>query len=198
MLLKVAKTGKAFRLLMEDAPLWAKYEGIVVGDVTNFDDGQTRLRIERSPHDATDRFRALGSDTEQGRLFQIARQEVLDKFPSNFGLTDSELQSVGDDYFTVLIPAERNVPRINAPSAKKKPTAKAPAAPQKTPPKSLAIIKETIKTMGLESPPPGFQPAIPLREAIDTVNSYKVAEGEALELTISKRGKLKVSYEYGG
>lgn len=70
-----------------------------------------------------------------------------------------------------------------------------------SPPKpatALANFKETVKSMSTESPPPGFRPAIPLREAIDTVNSYALEEGEALALSISKRGRLKVEYKYGG
>ena len=62
----------------------------------------------------------------------------------------------------------------------------------------LPAVHQAIKKMASESPPPDFKPAIPLREAIDTINAYVAEEGDALELSVSKRGRLKVRYEYGG
>jgi hypothetical protein len=121
---------------------------------------------------------------------QLSDTEKLPLVPQ-FGITTSRAEVIGPHRLLVTVPAERNlfVPRPKRNRAKRAPEPK---------PTALATVKETIKTMAKESPPPDFTPAIPLREAVDTINSYVLAEGEALRLTISKRGRLKVEYAYGG
>jgi hypothetical protein len=197
--IKVAKTHKAVRLLMDNPPAWAKFTGVAVDRVHHNMDGTTIIRLGRTPEGTEDRFRVVGSDNGQGRLFQFAGRDLVAKFPNDFGLTEAKVLSSDDNQLVVEVPAERsavrNRPVRNPPAAK--PAAKAASTGAK-PSKAVATVKSALKTMGRESPPPGFTPAIPLREAIDTINAYKVTEGDMLELTISRRGRLKVSYEYGG
>jgi hypothetical protein len=188
----------ALHITSSELPKWARWVGIELRNITHNPDGTIVIRLGRSTAEE-DRFRVTGSDLSNGdRLYNFSTKLVMDQLPEIFGITEAQVIMTGDDFIDVELPAVRNPVRIR--NLKKAEVPKPKARPKAAAPKSSALtaIKEHVNGLAKESPPPGFVPAIPLREAIDTINSYKVAEGDALELSISRRGRLKLRYEYGG
>ena len=174
-------------LIFDDAslPRWAR-NGLKVERAIVNDNNEILFTLIADSEGS--KVKAIGADRDW--RVQLSDTEKLSPIPQ-FGITTSRAEVIGLNRLLVTVPAERNlfVPRPKRNRAKRAPEPK---------PTALATVKETIKTMAKESPPPDFTPAIPLREAVDTINSYVLAEGEALRLTISKRGRLKVEYAYGG
>jgi preprotein translocase subunit SecD len=193
------KVGRSQNLTLQitssELPSWAKWVGLEVRHVQYLSpNGAIAIRFGKSTAEE-DRFRVTGSELDNGnRLYHFQAKAVLDQIPETFGITDAQVTQTGDDFIDVEVPAVRNPLRIR--NMKKAAVLKPKEAPSKS--SALAKVKEHLGGLAKESPPPGFVPAIPLREAIDTINSYKVAEGDALELSISRRGRLKLRYEYGG
>lgn len=191
-MLRVSHTNSVIKLIMNDPPMWATQRGVEIRHVDHNHDGTITMRFGAQPADTLERSRVTGyyHAAAKGWAFQFGSREARNKLPEIFGMVVATRSAAGDDYFEVDIPAERPAVRPSVKTAK-------PTSPPK-PVTAVAVVKESLRTMSKESPPPDFKPAIPLREAVDTINAYKLTEGDALELSFSRRGHLKVKYEYGG
>jgi hypothetical protein len=196
MIIKLARTPTVIKLQMDNPPAWAKSDGIELRLVEPMLHGELMVRFGKTAPGTIDRHIVRGFENQITGLyaFQFAAKDMKAKLQELFGTTEATLGGVGDDFIDIILPAERSPMRPMRTYKNKGQT----LAVSPKPSQALAPIKEAIKTMAKESPPPGFNPAIPLREAIDTINAYRVAEGDNMELSISKRGRLKVKYEYGG
>jgi hypothetical protein len=202
-LIKIGRSHTTFRFITDRPFLWMTTDGTRLDWVNIEPNGDWLVRFSRMGSETEERFRVRGSDTKEGRLFQYASRDSLAKLPPDemFGLTSCSVNLTGEDFIEIRVPAKREpwlgFRRV---SKQKKPEFSLTEPKGKNEPKSKAVVqvKDAIKKMALESPPVGFEPAVPLREAIDTVNAYKVAEGDAMTLSISKRGRLKIEYTYGG
>lgn len=178
-------------IMFDDAvPYDWMLEGMKVTGAAEASNGELHLTVEHDKRPNATRPRRPSSGS--GWRYQVSSTAF--KQLRSFRMTSARLTSLSPGVVSFILPAERQ-PLAPKAAISSKHKAKAVVS---SPPTALATLKDTVKSMAHESPPPNFRPAIPLREAIDTVNAYVLEEGDALKLTVSKRGRLKVEYEYGG
>jgi hypothetical protein len=175
-----------FGQLAEDH--WLRTAGAALERVVEDGNGDVRITLRKDENGR--KVVSYGADGSEWllRYNNISASKMMEGIP-RFNAARAVAQLLGDRLL-VTVPAEdRPAYKPQKPSRTKK---KAQAAT------ALATFKEAVSHMATGSPPPNFKPAVPLREAIDTINAYVLEEGDALKLSVSKRGRLKVEYAYGG